>query len=103
MPVAGRNERLTIPPQAQRSCTRWAGQKASNSLATTRERRFTKLLRDTSTTSPQMNLKPGMRVLDVGCGVGGPAREIARFVDVEIVGANNNVGFSLAPAVIKGS
>ncbi|ORY88396.1 delta-sterol C-methyltransferase [Leucosporidium creatinivorum] len=38
----------------------------------------------------QMNLKPGMRVLDVGCGVGGPAREIARFADVEIVGANNN-------------
>ncbi|KAJ7688969.1 sterol 24-C-methyltransferase [Mycena rosella] len=38
----------------------------------------------------QMRLKPGMRVLDVGCGVGGPAREIARFADVEIVGLNNN-------------
>ncbi|PBK97533.1 delta-sterol C-methyltransferase [Armillaria gallica] len=38
----------------------------------------------------QMNLKPGMRVLDVGCGVGGPAREIARFADVTIVGLNNN-------------
>ncbi|KAJ7079360.1 delta-sterol C-methyltransferase [Mycena crocata] len=38
----------------------------------------------------QMGLKPGMRVLDVGCGVGGPAREIARFADVEIVGLNNN-------------
>ncbi|KAJ7119651.1 S-adenosyl-L-methionine-dependent methyltransferase [Mycena epipterygia] len=38
----------------------------------------------------QMGLKPGMRVLDVGCGVGGPAREIARFSDVEIVGLNNN-------------
>ena len=37
-----------------------------------------------------MNLKPGMRVLDVGCGVGGPAREIARFSDVNIVGFNNN-------------
>lgn len=37
-----------------------------------------------------MNLKPGMRVLDVGCGVGGPAREIARFADVTIVGLNNN-------------
>ena len=29
-------------------------------------------------------------VLDVGCGVGGPAREIARFADVEIIGVNNN-------------
>jgi sterol 24-C-methyltransferase len=31
-----------------------------------------------------------MRVLDVGCGVGGPAREIARFSDTTIVGLNNN-------------
>lgn len=38
----------------------------------------------------QMQLRPGMRVLDVGCGVGGPAREIARFADVNIVGLNNN-------------
>jgi cyclopropane fatty-acyl-phospholipid synthase-like methyltransferase len=38
----------------------------------------------------QMELKPGMRVLDVGCGVGGPAREIAGFADVQIVGLNNN-------------
>ncbi|KAL1746042.1 S-adenosyl-L-methionine-dependent methyltransferase [Schizophyllum fasciatum] len=38
----------------------------------------------------QMNLRPKMRVLDIGCGVGGPAREIARFADVEIVGLNNN-------------
>jgi len=38
----------------------------------------------------KMNLKPGMRVLDVGCGVGGPAREIARFAGVTIVGVNNN-------------
>jgi sterol 24-C-methyltransferase len=37
-----------------------------------------------------MELKPGMRVLDVGCGVGGPAREIARFAGVKIVGVNNN-------------
>ncbi|MCO5599933.1 hypothetical protein L7F22_054040 [Adiantum nelumboides] len=37
-----------------------------------------------------MGLKRKMRVLDVGCGVGGPAREIARFADVEIVGLNNN-------------
>lgn len=31
-----------------------------------------------------------MRVLDVGCGIGGPAREIARFSDANIVGVNNN-------------
>lgn len=37
-----------------------------------------------------MGLKRKMRVLDVGCGVGGPAREIARFADVEVVGLNNN-------------
>jgi len=38
----------------------------------------------------KMSLSPGMKVLDVGCGVGGPAREIARFADVSIVGLNNN-------------
>jgi sterol 24-C-methyltransferase len=38
----------------------------------------------------QMGLRPGMRVLDVGCGVGGPAREIARFSDAQIIGLNNN-------------
>lgn len=38
----------------------------------------------------KMNLQPGMRVLDVGCGIGGPAREIAQFTDVQIVGLNNN-------------
>lgn len=37
-----------------------------------------------------MGLKPGMRVLDVGCGVGGPAREIARFSGAHITGLNNN-------------
>lgn len=40
--------------------------------------------------SAQIQLKPGMRVLDVGCGVGGPAREIARFSGATIVGINNN-------------
>ena len=37
-----------------------------------------------------MGLRPGMRVLDVGCGVGGPAREIAQFTDAQIIGLNNN-------------
>ena len=40
--------------------------------------------------SSQIGLKPGMRVLDVGCGVGGPAREIATFSDAHITGLNNN-------------
>lgn len=44
-----------------------------------------------------MGLRPGMRVLDVGCGVGGPAREIARFADVNVVGLNNN-DFQIARA-----
>lgn len=37
-----------------------------------------------------MGLKDGMTVLDVGCGVGGPAREIAKFTNANIVGLNNN-------------
>lgn len=37
-----------------------------------------------------MSLRPGMKVLDVGCGIGGPAREIARFSDARITGVNNN-------------
>ena len=37
-----------------------------------------------------MGLREGMKVLDVGCGVGGPAREIAKFAGVNITGLNNN-------------
>ncbi|KAF2122564.1 sterol 24-C-methyltransferase [Lophiotrema nucula] len=37
-----------------------------------------------------MSMRPGMRILDVGCGVGGPAKEIATFVDCHVVGINNN-------------
>lgn len=37
-----------------------------------------------------MGLRPGMKVLDVGCGVGGPAREIAKFVGCQIVGISIN-------------
>ena len=37
-----------------------------------------------------MGLRSGMKVLDVGCGVGAPAREIARFTDVHITGLNNS-------------
>ena len=37
-----------------------------------------------------MGLREGMTVLDVGCGVGGPAREIAKFTGAKIVGLNNS-------------
>ena len=38
----------------------------------------------------KLGLQSGMKVLDVGCGVGGPAREISRFTEANIVGLNNN-------------
>jgi len=31
-----------------------------------------------------------LKVLDVGCGIGGPAREISAFCGVDVVGLNNN-------------
>ena len=37
-----------------------------------------------------MGLKDNMSVLDVGCGVGGPARQIVKFTGVNVVGLNNN-------------
>jgi sterol 24-C-methyltransferase len=38
----------------------------------------------------QLALKPGMKVVDLGCGIGGPMRNIARFSGSSIVGVNNN-------------
>ncbi|KAJ8747046.1 hypothetical protein K2173_011392 [Erythroxylum novogranatense] len=38
----------------------------------------------------QLGLKRGQKVLDVGCGVGGPLREIARFSLASITGVTNN-------------
>lgn len=38
----------------------------------------------------RLNLGPGMVVIDLGCGVGGPLREIVRFSGAEIVGVNIN-------------
>ncbi|KAJ1982498.1 Delta(24)-sterol C-methyltransferase [Dimargaris cristalligena] len=35
-------------------------------------------------------LRPGMKVLDVGCGVGGPAREMIRLSGCHVTGLNNN-------------
>ena len=37
-----------------------------------------------------MGLRSGMRVLDVGCGVGGPMRRFAREFGAHVVGLNNN-------------
>ena len=37
-----------------------------------------------------MGLKPGMRVLDIDCGGGGPQRSIASKFGCEIVGLNIN-------------
>ena len=37
-----------------------------------------------------LGLKPGMVVADIGCGVGGPLMEIARFSGARIVGVNSN-------------
>jgi len=36
----------------------------------------------------KLELKEGMKVLDIGCGVGGPLREISRFSGANIIGLN---------------
>ena len=38
----------------------------------------------------RLRLGPGMTAVDLGCGVGGPLIEIARFSGARIVGVNNN-------------
>jgi sterol 24-C-methyltransferase len=38
----------------------------------------------------RIGITEGMKVLDVGCGVGGPAREIVKFTGANVVGLNNN-------------
>ncbi len=38
----------------------------------------------------RLGLAPGMTAVDLGCGVGGPLIEIARFSGARIVGVNNN-------------
>lgn len=37
-----------------------------------------------------MGLKPGMKVLDVGCGIGAPAREMVKLVGCEVIGVTIN-------------
>lgn len=38
----------------------------------------------------KLGLNPNSKVLDVGCGIGGPMREIALFSGAAVVGINNN-------------
>ena len=38
----------------------------------------------------KLNVGPGKKVLDVGCGIGGPLREIAAFTGASVTGLNNN-------------
>ena len=66
-------------------------------LASPRLRRRPQLARHEHYLAAQIGLKKGMKVLDVGCGVGGPARQIANFTDARITGINNN-DFQLARA-----
>ena len=48
------------------------------------------LLRHQLFLADQLSLQPGMQVLDVGCGVGGPMATLARHSGANFVGINNN-------------
>ena len=48
------------------------------------------LLRHERFLARKLRLAPGKKVLDIGCGVGGPMRNIARHTGAEILGINNN-------------
>jgi len=45
----------------------------------------------------RLGITKSMKVMDIGCGVGGPMREIARFTGAHITGINNN-GYQVAKA-----
>jgi len=48
------------------------------------------LLRHEHFLADQLSLKPGMQVLDVGCGIGGPMHTLAHYSGASFVGVNNN-------------
>ena len=54
------------------------------------ERFEASLIRHQHFLADRLSLKPGMRVLDVGCGVGGPMGNLARHYGASFVGINNN-------------
>jgi ubiquinone/menaquinone biosynthesis C-methylase UbiE len=59
----------------------WAGLPAGSSVRDA-SRHLTELMID------KLALAPGQRALDIGCGTGRPAVELARAADVEVVGVN---------------
>lgn len=48
--------------------------------------------------SARMGLGPGTRVLDIGSGLGGPARAVAETYDCDVTGLDLNAGFCRAAA-----
>ena len=48
------------------------------------------LLRHQNLLAERLSLKPGMRVIDLGCGIGGPMGNLARHSGASFVGINNN-------------
>ena len=48
------------------------------------------LIREQHFLADRLALKPGMHVLDVGCGVGGPMGNLASYSGASFVGINNN-------------
>ena len=48
------------------------------------------LLRHQHFLAEELSLKPGMQVIDLGCGVGGPMGNLARQTGASFVGLNNN-------------
>lgn len=55
----------------------------------------------TAATAAQLALAPGERVLDIGAGVGGPARFIAEGHDVEVTAVDLTAGFCAAAAALN--
>ena len=55
-----------------------------------KETRLDSIVRHEHFLAASLALEPDMKVLDAGCGVGGPARNIARLTRAKITGLNNN-------------